>query len=483
MIGSLWRGFSIYLPSYPKSLVYMLQSTEYRLGPYIRWVWRTKDFRSVMQRRTLDRTKAARLLLLALRLGMLLQVAGGLWLIYAGLYQNVAGGVVFGLAVILIYPIVWAHLSVVPLILGRWFINLPAERELITRSEQIFAQHPAIKIAVAGSYGKTTMKELLSTVLREGLDVAATPANKNVSISHARFASKLTGDEEVLIIEYGEGAPGDVARFSRLTHPTHGIITGVAPAHLDHYKTLQAAGEDIFSLAAYLQGEQVYVNAESSEAKPFITGAYQLFDRHGALGWKTAHITTDLTGTSFTMAKGKQTLKLHSGLIGRHQVGYLSLVAALALQLGLTRQQVIAGIAKTVPFEHRMQPYQLGGAWVIDDTYNGNLEGIRAGTELLAELDAPKRKIYVTPGLVDQGQETERVHREIGRLIASAQPTLVVLMQNSVTDFIKQGLYKAKFTGEIRLETNPLEFYTNLTHFVANGDLILMQNDWTDNYY
>lgn len=128
-----------------------------------------------------------------------------------------------------------------------------------------------------------------------------------------------------------------------------------------------------------------------------------------------------------------------------------------------------------------MQPYQLGGAWIIDDTYNGNLEGLRAGTQLLAELPA-QRKIYVTPGLVDQGAETERVHLAAGKLIAAAKPDIVVLMQNSVTDYIVLGLREAGYSGDLRIEEVPLDFYTNLNHFVAAGDLVLMQNDWTDNY-
>jgi UDP-N-acetylmuramoyl-tripeptide--D-alanyl-D-alanine ligase len=128
-----------------------------------------------------------------------------------------------------------------------------------------------------------------------------------------------------------------------------------------------------------------------------------------------------------------------------------------------------------------MQPYQLSGAWIIDDTYNGNLEGIGAGTRLLKDLDA-KRKLYVTPGLVDQGEQTESVHNKVGQLIAESQPDVVVLMRNSVTEYIKAGLKEGKFSGELRIEDNPLEFYTNLSHFIASGDLVVMQNDWTDNY-
>ena len=476
------RGLiSLYLPSYPKVLVYMLQSTEYQFEPYLRWFWRTTNFSQVMQRRSLDLTKAARLLLMALYVGIGGQILIGLSLIYLGLHSHLAGGVSFGAAIILFYPVLWAHLIVLPLVLGRLVIAGPAERRLVQLSTKTLSQHPGIKIAVAGSYGKTTMKELLNTVLSQGLKVAATPANKNVSISHARFAQTLTGDEAVLIIEYGEGAPGDVARFAELTHPTHAVITGLAPAHLDQYKTLQAAGEDIFSVADYVPAGQAYVNSEAASSKPFLKHSYKLFNTEGALGWKTEKIKVDLNGTSFALKKGRQSIKLQSGLVGRHQVGFLAFVAALGLSLGLSTKQVQAGIANTKPFDHRMQPYQLSGAWVIDDTYNGNLEGIRAGTQLLGDLKA-KRKIYVTPGLVDQGEETERVHREMGKLIAAANPDLVVLMKNSVTPYIQEGLEGANFAGKVQLEANPLEFYTNLSHFVAMGDLVLMQNDWTDNY-
>lgn len=476
------RGFiSLYLPSYPSVVVYMLQSTEYEVGPYLRWYWRTTNFTTVMHRRTLDRTKAARLLLLALRLGIGLQIIGALLLIYAGIWHHVVGATAFGAALLIGYPVMWAHLVVLPLLLGRWFVSGPADQRLIQASEAIFAEHQGKRIAVAGSYGKTTMKELLLTVLGEGLDVAATPANKNVSSSHARFAQKLTGKEDVLIIEYGEGKPGDVARFARLTHPTHAVITGLAPAHLDHYKTLKAAGEDIFAVADYLDGQNVYVNDESESIKPFIQPSYETFNAAGALGWKTSAVKVDLSGTNFMLKKGKQSLKLHSALVGHHQVGFLAFVAALALELGLTEKQVVAGVAKTKPFEHRMQPYPLAGAWIVDDTYNGNLEGLRAGTRLLHELKA-KRKIYVTPGLVDQGEESERVHKAAGKLIAEAQPDLVVLMQNSVTKYIEAGLKAGKYSGELQIEANPLDFYTNLNHFVAAGDLVVMQNDWTDNY-
>lgn len=477
------RGLiSLYSWRYPMVLVYMLQSTEYHAGPYLSWYWHTTDFSTVMRRRTLNRTKAARLLLLALRVGIVIEVLAGLAFLALWHWHNFVGGLEFGAALLIAYPVVWAHIVVLPLVFGRIFLVKPRERKAIRNAERIFSQTDIPKIAIAGSYGKTSMKELLLTVLGEGKKVAATPANKNVSISHAIFARKLTGNEEILIIEYGEGAPGDVERFAKLTHPTHAIITGIAPAHLDHYKTVHAAGQDIFSVAKVIKGDKVYVNGESPYIESFMKDRYQSYTQAGAMGWKVSDVQINLDGTRFTLKKGKRTLHLHSGLVGRHQVGPLSFAAALAAEFGLTDEQIEAGVRKTTPFEHRMQPYQLSDAWIIDDTYNGNIEGIRVGTELLKELPG-KRKIYVTPGLVDQGAETEAVHEEMGRLIAEAKPDIVVLMQHSVTPSIQKGLEAARYTGEVRIEHDPLNFYNNLSLVVAAGDLVLMQNDWTDNYH
>lgn len=476
------RGLlSLYSWRYPTVLVYMLQNTEYQVGPYFKWYWQTIHFERVMYRRNLDHTRPARLLLLAVRLGMLLEIGAGVALIMLGARGQYTAGVAFGLALLLAYPVVWAHLVTVPLELGRLLIVKPTQWLAIRNSRAIFATFAGAKIAVAGSYGKTSMKELLLTVLSEGKEVAATPANKNVSISHAYFARKLTGSEDILIIEYGEGKPGDVARFAAITKPTHAIITGLAPAHLDKYKTLQAAGKDIFSVAQAVPPERTYINSESPDALSFVTPGQQSYGHTGVLGWRISDVAIDVDSTRFVMQKGEDKLKLHSGLLGSHQVGPLALAAALAHEFGLSKEQIKKGIALTKPFEHRMQPYQLGGAWVIDDTYNGNIDGIRAGTQLLKALPA-KRKIYVTPGLVDQGKQSAKIHEQMGHLIAQAKPDMVVLMRHSVTPHIQKGLEAAGYKGELLIETDPLNFYQNLSLFVASGDLVMLQNDWPDNY-
>ena len=472
---------SRYKPSYVTALVYMLQSCEYHPAAYIRWYAKTSDFSDIMYRRQLDPTKPARMLLLGLKAGIGTQlIIAGLFVAYGWSAQS-APSFLLGLIIAASYPFIWPYIIILPLVLGRLFIIGPAQRRQIVASESLFAKTRATKIAIAGSYGKTSMKELLLTVLSEGKKVAATPANKNVAISHAQFVRNLNGGEEVLVIEYGEGKPGDVAQFAKTTKPDIGIITGLAPAHLDMYKTLQAAGEDIMSLASYLKDKDVYITGESEALKPFIKEKHHVYSQQKVLDWKISNIKVDLKGVTFTMKRKSQVMNLASGLLGRHQVAPLALAAALARELGMDKAETERGIAKTRPFEHRMQPRDIGGATIIDDTYNGNIEGVRAGLKLLQELPG-KRKLYVTPGLVDQGDETQVVHNQLGRMIAEANPDVVVLMQNSVTAHIQIGLQEGGYKGQVLVETDPLAFYTDLTSMTAKGDIVLMQNDWTDNY-
>lgn len=467
------RFLSYYHPKLAVYLIYMLQQVEYRPGKFLQWIFRIPDVTKVMHRQTLVMTVKARLLLAILVASQIFYV--GLFVWYVTFYPQLA------VATLVLMPALIILIAYLLVLFGWVYIEEPRRTRLLKQATKAFARHSATKIAVSGSYGKTTMKELLATVLGEGLHVAATPGNKNVPVSHAAWVKQLSGGEQLLLIEYGEGAPGDVATLAKLTHPDYGIITGLAPNHLDEYKTLEAVANDLLSLGDYVKPEKLFINADGETFSGHDISRYQTYSEVGVRGWKVDTVKVTLDGTSFSLKKGKKKVKVASGLLGRHQIGPLALTVALADELGLTPQQIEHGIAKTKPFAHRMEPRYQYGAWIIDDTYNGSLEGFRAGLALLSELSA-KRKLYVTPGLVDQGEETEAVHLEVGKLISQAKPDVVVLMQNSTTQYILKGLEAGDYQGELQIVTDPLTFYTNLDQVVAAGDLVLMQNDWTDNY-
>lgn len=467
------RILSYFTIKMPWTLVYMQQQVEYSPSKFLKWTAAVPNLFQVQNRGELDLTSRAKLMLgLSYLTAVMTFMTVSFWALWLTAYW-------LFLALLLLPQLCVVVIFVTTLLLQSIIVNPKQNRE-IRAAKQKLSAHTTIRIAVLGSYGKTTMKELLVTVLSEAKSVAATPGNKNVLISHARWVNrKLTGKEDVLVFEYGEAQPGDIATLANFSQPTIAVVTGLAPAHLDAYPNLEAVADDFATIQNVVTPDNTFVSGNDELLRAKIKGSY--YDSHGIDSWKVSGEQVDFSGTRFTLTSGNQKLNLQTGLLGKHQIGPLSAVVAIAMKLGLTDKQIVAGVAATRPYEHRMQPRHLGGAWIIDDTYNGTIEGMRAGLELLKTLPG-KRKVYVTPGLVDQGTETEITHQELGTLIAAAQPDQVVLMQNSVTEHIRTGLEQAGFRGELKLETKPLEYYTNLEHFLAAGDVVMLQNDWPDSY-
>lgn len=473
------KYLTCYHPRFATSLVFMLQSNEYDTAEYLAWFWRAKDLRRVARRGKLTLTAKARLLVLLARVIIVLEAVAVVALVWLGLGHP--GWLIAAALVALVAPLITVYALVAVLWIGQVLVQKPKERAIIDRATRTLRAHPGFRIAIAGSYGKTTFKENLLAVLAQGKTVAATPGNMNTPLGISRFIERLKGDEEILIFELGEYYPGDIARLCDLVRPQLGIITGINEAHLSKFKTLEATTDTVFELADYLKDQSVYKNAESELVRGRIPASDPLAYSETSLnGWRVRDIAIGLTETSFTAQRGDKTIRATSGLLGRHQIGPLLAAIDIADRLGLSAAQITAGIATTQPFEHRMQPRPLAGAWIIDDTYNGNSDGVKTGLNWLGSMPATRR-IYVTPGLVEQGEKTQEVHEAIGRRAATAAD-VVVLIKNSVAPHIAAGLQAANFAGELKIVDDPVRFYSNLDQFVATGDVVLMQNDWPDNY-
>ncbi len=474
---------SRFRPDYWRTLVYMLQASEYNLRDYLAWYHRTRDFSQVAKRQKLVMTPKALLLFWFLAV---MQVWGWIVGLY-GLGQFFIDHQWSGLALVIIGtlagPFLIAYTVMIPLIVGQLLVQKPQASRLVNRAKAKLASHPGIKIAIAGSFGKTTFKDLLATVLAEGKKVAATPGNMNTPIGISRFAEKLTGVEEVLIFELGEYYPGDIRDLCLLVEPNVGIITGINEAHLSKFKTLDRTVNTIFELGDHLGNEPLYINAESKLARSRVEPDYPLlYSREGVNGWKVTDAQSGLDGTTFTAAKGKKTIQVHTKLLGLHQVGPLAAVISLADSLGLSPSEIEAGIAKTKPFEHRLEPrFSQDGVVTIDDSYNGNPDGFKAAIDFLAALTG-HRRFYVTPGMVQTGARTEEVHHEVGRQLATAGIEKVILMRNSATPFIAEGLKEHNFKGELIWFDDALKGLSALPNLTVSGDVVLLQNDWADNY-
>ena len=472
------RFFSRFSRRYIRSLVYMLQASEYHIQDYLNWYSRAQDFSAVEKRKHIQWSVKAR------TLNVLAWMLVGFALAAAVLAAAVLPFpydlfVVFSLTLGITYALPYALSGFV--MLGG-VIQKPLEQRLIRRAKETLRRHPAVKIAIAGSYGKTSMREILKTVLAEGKKVAAPPGSYNTPLGIASFVKTLTGDEEVIIFELGEYYPGDVRMLCEFVEPSMGVITGINEAHLEKFGTLERTADTIFELADHLSHRTVYVNADNAIADARATAGHIRFSL-GAVGeWRVRNAKTGLEGTSFTLQHGTIEINAHSKLLGLHMVGLLAAAAHIAQGLGLTVNQIEKGIANTRAFSNRLEPKILSeGVVLLDDSYNGNPDGVHAVIAFLESLKG-HRRFYVTPGLVEMGERKEAVHKEIGKELADAGIEHVILVRNSVTGFIEAGLKEAGFKGTLTWYNDGPSAYAALPHLTVPGDVVLIQNDWPDQY-
>lgn len=472
---SLFNFLTRYHPRYVRSLVYMLQASEYHVRDFFSWYQRTSDFLHVEKRKQITWSAKARVLWVS---GFVVWLAWNLAALFI-LLENIF----FGVLMLIASPFV------VALLLGliTRLVNLsqlPMERAMMRHAKAKLAQHKATKIAIAGSYGKTSMREILKSILAHGKKVAAPPGSQNTPLGICSFVDTLAGDEDVLIFELGEYYPGDVKTLCEFVEPDMGIITGVNEAHLEKFKTLEATTATIFELADYLKEKPLWVNEENARAcaAAQARASAVFYSRVGCGFWNTEGARTDLDGTSFVLHSSRSTINAHSQLLGLHMLGPIAAAADIALRLGLTSDQIQAGIAATKPFSHRLEKrIDANAVIMLDDSYNGNPDGAQAVIAFLGSLEG-MRRWYVTPGLVEAGPRVEEVHRAIGTQLAKAGIEKVALMKNSVTPFIEKGLIEAGYKGEILWFADMPAFLAAMPSFTLPGDVVLIQNDWPDQY-
>lgn len=470
---------SRYHPRYVRALVYMMQASEYRIGEYLAWYHRTRNFARVEYRKRLMMSAKAIVLIAS---AWILVLCFVMFAGFLGAYEAEDGE--FGMiAAFIVAPFLLPYALACVLSLVN-LAQMPIESRIIAKAKKKLDAHKGFKIAIAGSYGKTSMREILKTVLKEGKFVAAPPGSYNTPLGIASFVESLQGNEEILLFELGEYYPGDIRTLCEFVRPDLGIVTGVNEAHLEKFGTVQNAAATIFEIAEFVGKGDLYVNGESDNLRWDIQSKWVVFDRQGVeSGWQVKNAETNLNGIFCEMRRGKDLINVHSRLLGMHMVGPIALAAELATRLGLSADQIQQGISKTMPFSHRLEPKtDAMGVITIDDSYNGNPDGVAAIIAFLGILK-DHRRFYVTPGLVEMGDEKVAVHQEIGRQLALAKIENVILIRNSATPFIAEGLEAAGFSGRLLWFDDALEAYAALPSLTVPGDVVLLQNDWPDQYH
>ena len=390
-----------------------------------------------------------------------------------------------------------AFVIIFPALLPLWtaicgLLAWPIEKlisELYFRDAQrILRSRPdLIRIGITGSWGKTSVKFILGTILEQKYHTLITPASYNTPMGVTKvIRTKLEPGHRVFIAEMGARHVGDIKEMCRLVHPQTGIITSIGPQHLDTFKTVERVAQTKYELIQALpeNGEAFFSDDngicrqlyERTAIKKHLTG----FDPDEDEIW-AENICYSPEGSTFKICRKNEEAFCKTQLLGELNIRNILLCAAVAFSLGMTMEQVVRGIARLTPVEHRLQLIRHpGGLNVIDDAFNSNIKGAEQAFRVIRQF--PERRIIVTPGMVELGSQEYEMNRQFGTFMADCCD-FAVLIGKKRSEAIAEGLKKQGFPEKAIIIVSSLEEATGiLKEITGAGDTVLFENDLPDNY-
>jgi UDP-N-acetylmuramoyl-tripeptide--D-alanyl-D-alanine ligase len=302
-------------------------------------------------------------------------------------------------------------------------VVVPDTQAALTTSAAAWRAQFAIPIVgVAGSNGKTTVKEMTAAILERSGNTLATRGNLNNHIGVPLTLHRLDATNRYAVVEIGANRAGEVADLVRFARPTVGLITNAGAEHLEGFGSLEGVARAEGEMVAGLDDSATAViNADDAFAglwRSMARGRISTFGVAQPADFSATDMHTEISPTGFvtrfTLRAPAGTMPIELHLAGGHNVLNALCAAAAATAAGASLDDVRAGLATMRPVPGRLQfKTAPSGAWIVDDSYNANPSSMKAGIEVLASVDA--RRWLVMGDMGELGSFAEASHGEIGR--------------------------------------------------------------------
>ncbi len=340
-------------------------------------------------------------------------------------------------------------------------------------------------IGVTGSYGKTSTKFILGRILSERYNTLVTPENYNTPMGIVITVRRdLKPQTEVFICEMGAKRRGDILEDCLIANPDLGIITSVGPQHLETFKNIETVTLTKFELADFVQKKNgtVFLNSDNQYIASKIAQYNSITYGTGDCDCKLTDISYSPNGLRMTLNYKDNKFNVTSRLLGHHNALNIAAASAVALNLGITPDEITFALSKLAPIEHRLELKRyINGATLIDDAYNSNPEGCLEAVHVLGSFDNMK-KIIVTPGLVELGDKEYTANKRLGEE-AAKYCDIIILVGHKRSIPLAEGVKSQNFNNDnLYIVASFKEAVNIFKPMCDKNTVILFENDLPDNY-
>ncbi|MCB1721175.1 MAG: UDP-N-acetylmuramoyl-tripeptide--D-alanyl-D-alanine ligase [Rhodospirillales bacterium] len=360
-------------------------------------------------------------------------------------------------------------------------------------------------IGITGSFGKTSVKHILGHILKTQAPTLVTPGSVNTPMGISRILrEQLEPEHKYLIVEMGAYGRGSIDRLCRLTPPDFGIITSIGHAHYERFKSLETVAETKYELAEAVvgRGGQVVVH-ERTLRFDYTRAMKEQNENHFIVCGESADVDKSKQADKSYLKKGdleihkiiqggkglevrftwkNVTYNVEVPLFGIHHGHNIALAFVTAFELGVSSKDIQTALQSLPQIEHRLEVRkQSGGLTIIDDAYNSNPMGFQSALGLLSQIGSSKRKILITPGMVELGKIHDEAHKSIGAYAGEVCDIAIVVKGKRIPTFITAF----KETGASK-QLHEVESFDEAQKWIAknkqDGDVVLIENDLPDIY-
>ena len=360
-------------------------------------------------------------------------------------------------------------------------------------------------IGITGSFGKTSVKHILGHILKTQAPTLVTPGSVNTPMGISRILrEQLEPEHKYLIVEMGAYGRGSIDRLCKLTPPDFGIITAIGHAHYERFKSLDTVAETKYELAESVvsRGGQVVVH-ERTLRFDYTRAMKEQNENHFIVCGESADVDKSKQTDKSYLKKGaleihkiiqggngievrftwkNVTYNVEAPLFGIHHGHNIAMAFVAAFELGVSSKDIQAALQSLPQIEHRLEVRkQAGGLTIIDDAYNSNPMGFQAALGLLSQIGSSKRKILITPGMVELGKIHDEAHKSIGAYAGQVCDVAIVVKGKRIPTFISAF----KETGASK-QLHEVESFDEAQKWIAknkqDGDVVLIENDLPDIY-